>query len=111
MNLTTNDRCEIILKLNVEIEKIANLANGQLHINLKNKLMTPLWNLSLDSVVETIRNYDSILNQFINIQLAYVDSIALPIVDHDAIKNHLADILIILSLVVEFYEQKGEGNV
>lgn len=110
MNFTTNERCEVIRKLNVEIDKIANLANGHLHIYLKNKLITPLWNLNLDSVKETIQNYDSILNQLINIQLRYVDSKALPILDHDAIVNHLADILIILNLVVEFYEQENEDN-
>jgi len=111
MNLTTNDRYEFIRKLNVEIEKIANLANGHLNIYFKNKLITPLWNLNLDSVIETLQNYDLILNKFINIQLKYVDSNALSIVDHDAIVNHLADILIILSLIVEFYEQEDEGNI
>ena len=108
MNLSTPERHEIIRKLNVEIEQISKLADGHLHDCLRNKLITPSWCLSFDSVIETTKEYELIMNQIINTQLEGVTPDTLPAVIPDAIMNHIANILIILSFVVEFAEEDEE---
>jgi len=110
MNLTASERCEIILKINVEIEQISKLANGYLRTYLKDKLITPSWCLSLDSVMATTKHYESIMNQVINIQMQDVDPKSLTALVPDSIMNHIANILIILSFVVEFSEEDKEYN-
>jgi hydroxymethylpyrimidine/phosphomethylpyrimidine kinase len=105
MNSTTTEKHEIIRKINFEIAKISKLASSDVHDCLKNKLITPSWNLSLDSVIATTQHYESIMNQLINIQLKDVTPETFPFkVTPDVIINHIADILIMLSFVVEFAE-------
>lgn len=105
MNLSTSEKSDIIRRINLEISQISKLAKGDLRIYLKNKLITPSWCLSLDSVLATIKHYESIMNQAISEQLKGVDPMNLPPAIPDDIINHIADILIILSFVVEFAEE------
>jgi hypothetical protein len=110
MNLPKSERHEIIRNLDYEIEQISKLADGHLHTCLRNKLITPSWCLNFDSVMATKKSYESIMNQIINIQLVDVTPDTLPSVTPDAIINHIANVLIILSLVVEFAEENEERN-
>jgi hypothetical protein len=72
MNLSTSERHEIIRNINYEIEQISKLADGHLHDCLRAKLITPSWCLNFDSVMAMTKNYESIMNQIINIQLVDV---------------------------------------
>lgn len=110
MNLSTPERHDIIRKLNTEIEQISKLADCHLHDYLKNKLITPSWSLNFDSVIETTKKYELIMNQIINTQLEGVTPDTLPSVTPDAVMNHIANILIILSFVVEFADDDEEYN-
>ena len=108
MNSTTREKYEIIRKINFEIAQISKLASNDIFAGLKNQLITPSWCLSLGSVLSAIKNYESVMNQLINIQLKDVTPDTLPAtVTPDEIVNHIANILIILSFVVEF---SGEGE-
>jgi len=82
MSLTTLERLDIIQKLNNKIEQISQLASGHLREYLKDKLITPSWCLSLDSVMATIKHYESIMNQVISEQLKGVDPM-------NIVTNHL----------------------
>ncbi|MFB0980873.1 MAG: hypothetical protein QMC62_08160 [Alteromonadaceae bacterium] len=105
MNSTTKEKYEIIRKINFEIAQISELASKDILACLRKQLITPSWCLSLDSVLATTKNYESIMNQLINIQLKDVTPETLPAtVTPDEIINHVANILIILSFVVEFAE-------
>lgn len=105
MNSTTKEKYEIIRKINFEIAQISKLASKDILACLRKQLITPSWCLNLDSVLATTKNYESVMNQLINIQLKDVTPDTLPTtVTPDEIVNHIANILIILSFVVEFAE-------
>lgn len=110
MGLTATEKSDIIKKINVKIEQISELASGHLRAYLKDKLITPAWCLNLDSVIKTTQHYESIMNQAISIQLKDVDAMSLPPAIPNDMLNHIADILIILSFVVEFSEEDEEYN-
>jgi hypothetical protein len=111
MNLTAKEKCEIIKNINVEITQISKLANNDVRACLKGKLITPPWCLNLDSVITATKNYESIMNELINIQLKDVTPDTLPATaTPDEILNHIANILIILSFVVEFAEEDEGYN-
>lgn len=110
MNSTTKEKYEIIRKINFEIAQISKLASKDILAGLRKQLITPSWCLSLDSVLATTKNYESIMNQLINIQLKDVTPDTIPAtVTPDEIINHVANILIILSFVVEFSESEREN--
>jgi len=104
MSLNTQDRTEIINKLNFKIEQIKSLDDVRLQPYVKNKLITPCWSLSKESIKLTIAHYESILNKVISIQLLGVDFEESHTVKRDVIINYIADILIILSFTIAFYE-------
>ena len=111
MNLTAKEKCEIIKKINVEITQISKLANNDVRACLQGKLITPPWCFNLDSVMAATKNYESIMNELINIQLKDVTPDTLPATaTPDEIINHIANILIILSFVVEFAEEDEGYN-
>lgn len=104
MSIDAENRTEIINQLNSKIEDILKLEDSRLQPYFKNKLITPMWDFSKESIKLTIKHYEVILNKIINIQLMGVDLEESHTVKRDTTINYIADILIILSFTMEFYD-------
>ena len=112
MGIDAKSRTEIINELNCKIDQILKLEDVRLQPYFKDQLITPLWNFSKISIRSTITHYESILNKIINIQLMGVDLNESHTVKRDATIDFIADILIILSLTIEFYDNDDvDSNV
>lgn len=102
MNLKPKEKSEIINKLNLNIEQIIKLDDASLQSHVSNKLITPAWDFNEKSVRGVIKHYESILNQFISIQLKDVDFEETYIVKRNTTMDCIADIIVILSFIIEF---------
>lgn len=109
MNLNPKERSEIIHKLNFNIDRILELEDTRLKPFVRGKLITPQWSFTEESVKTAITHYQSILNQLISIQLEGIDFEATYIVKRNIIMDYIADILVILSFVIEFSGDDDEG--
>ena len=104
MNLKPKEKSEIINKLNFNIEQILELEDISLQPCVRDKLITPDWDFNEESVRRVIKHYESILNQLINIQLKDVDFEETYIVKRNTTIDCIADIIVILSFIIEFSE-------
>lgn len=107
MNLNPKEKSEIINKLNFNIDRILEQEDDRLKHYVRGKLITPDWCFSERAVKGVISHYQAILNQLINIQLEDVDFVETYIVKRNIIMDYIADILVILSFVIEFSGDKG----
>ncbi|PKG86295.1 hypothetical protein CXF85_00875 [Colwellia sp. 75C3] len=112
MSIDVKNRTQIINELNFKIDQIIKLEDVRLQPYFKDQLITPFWDFSKKSIRSTITHYESILNKIINIQLIDVDFNESHTVKRDTTINYIADILIILSLTIEFYDNDDvDSNV
>jgi len=110
MNLKSQERSEIIYKLNFNIDRILELEDTRLKPFVRGKLITPEWNFNEASVRSVITHYQSILNQLIGIQLEGINFAETYIVKRNIIMDYIADILVILSFVIEFSGDDDESK-
>lgn len=102
MNLNPKEKSEIINKLNFNIDRILEQEDDRLKPYVRGKLITPDWCFSERAVKRAISHYQAILNQLIGIQLEGVDFEETYVVKRNIIMDYIADILVILSFVIEF---------
>lgn len=109
--LDLKEKSETINKLNIKIQQIIKTVDVDLQSCFRSKLITPLWSLSKESINRTIIHYESIMGEIISIQLKNVDFKTSHVVRRNTTINHIADILIILSFTLAFYEDDDiEGS-
>ncbi|GEK53212.1 hypothetical protein [Pseudoalteromonas espejiana] len=105
MDITKQKKHEIVKRINYEIEVITEKCCQQ---QIKSQLITPSWNFDLDSVIATTKHYESIMNQVISLQFDHAKSNSINTIVPDGIMNNLANILIILNIAAELFEQREQ---
>lgn len=110
MTIAVEIKHDVIKQINFKIEKIVQISQGYMRLTFENRLITPCWSLNLESLRETVKNYDHMLYRIIDIQKANANSL-FSFIDHSAIIVCICDIMLILSSGIKLHDaQDAECN-